>query len=88
MKILKNEKGQALAPKTVFMDKNAFDNHENIEITWLGNASIMINSYGTNMMVDPLLEGFDMPLLMEMPILPQDIPHLDGILIVDREECE
>lgn len=81
MKILKNEKGQALAPKTVFMNKDAFDNHENIEITWLGNASIMINSYGTNMMIDPLLEGFDMPLLMEMPILPQDVPHLDGILI-------
>lgn len=81
MKIIKNEKGQALAPKTIFLDKEAFDNHNNTEIRWLGNASIMINDYGTNIMIDPLLEGFDMPLLIEMPILPDQIPHLDGILI-------
>lgn len=81
MHILKNEKGQALAPKTQFVSKEAFDNHNNIEITWLGNASILINSCGTNIMIDPLLEGFDMNLLIDMPILPRDVPHLDGVLI-------
>lgn len=81
MNIVKNDKGQALAPNTQFIDQKAFENHNNTEIIWLGNASIMINSYGKNIMIDPLLEGFDMPLLIDMPILPKDIPSLDGILI-------
>ena len=81
MHILKNDKGQALAPKTVYMNNDSFKNHHNTEITWLGNASILINSHGTNIMIDPLLEGFDMPLLIEMPILPNNVPHLDGVLV-------
>lgn len=32
-------------------------------------------------MVDPLLKGFDMPILIESPIQPQDVPHLDAVLI-------
>ena len=32
-------------------------------------------------MIDPLLEGFDMPLLIDMPILPSQVPSLDAILI-------
>lgn len=81
MEIIKNEKGQALAPKTIQFGKEAFKKINHTEIRWMGNASIMINSQGTNIMIDPLLEGFDMPLLIDMPILPQDIPTLDGLLI-------
>lgn len=81
MKIIKNEKGQAVAPKTIQFGKEAFEKINHTEIRWMGSASIMINSRGTNIMIDPLLEGFDMPLLIDMPILPQDIPCLDGILI-------
>ena len=81
MNIRMNEKGQAAAGKTVYLTKNDFENKEETRIYWLGNASILINSHGTNIMIDPLLEGFDMDLLIDMPILPQDIPHLDGILI-------
>lgn len=81
MRIKKNEKGQALAPKTIKFGKGAFEKNNNTEIRWLGNASIMINSRGTNIMIDPLLEGFDMPLLMDIPISSQDVPNLDGILI-------
>ena len=32
-------------------------------------------------MVDPMLKGFDMPLLINMPIAPKDVPHLDAVLI-------
>lgn len=81
MKTKKNNKGQAVAPKTIPFKKEAFQTIDHTEIRWMGNASMMINSRGTNIMIDPLLEGFDMPLLIEMPILPQDIPTLDGILI-------
>lgn len=81
MIIEKNYKGQAIAPKTHFITEDAFQKNNQTEIRWLGNASIMINSYGTNIMIDPLLKGFDMPLLIEMPILPKDIPTLDALLI-------
>lgn len=81
MKIKKNKNGQAIANQTVFIDEKSFENHQQTEIRWLGNASIMINSYGHNIMIDPLLEGFDMPLLIDMPILPTQIPYLDAIFI-------
>lgn len=81
MKINKNEKRQAVAPKTQKFGKEAFQTIHSTEIRWLGNASIMINSHGTNIMIDPLLEGFDMPLLIDMPILPADIPSLDALLV-------
>ena len=76
-----SEKGQAVAPKTHFITDEVFKKIDHTEIRWLGNASIMINSHGTNIMIDPLLEGFDMPLLIDMPILPQDIPTLDALLV-------
>ena len=76
-----NEKGQAVAPKIHLITDEAFKKIDHTEIRWLGNASIMINSHGTNIMIDPLLEGFDMPLLIDMPILPQDIPTLDALLV-------
>lgn len=79
--ILKNEKGQALAPKTIPMTKEAFEKKDHTEITWLGGGGAMINSRGTIIMIDPVLEGFDLPLLMEMPILPQDVLQLDAVLI-------
>lgn len=81
MNIIKNEKGQAVAPTTIPFGKEAFEKINHTEIRWLGSASIMMNSHGTNIMIDPLLEGFDMPLLIDMPILPNQILSLDGILI-------
>ncbi|WP_050637102.1 MBL fold metallo-hydrolase [Candidatus Stoquefichus sp. SB1] len=81
MKVYKNKNGQAMPDKSQFFGPEAFQKINQTEIRWLGNASMMINSRGTNIMIDPLLEGFDMPLLIEMPILPKDIPSLDGLLI-------
>lgn len=81
MQINKNKKGQAVALKTQKMTKDAFRKINHTEVYWMGNASIMINSRGTNIMIDPLLEGFDMPLLIDMPILPHEIPQLDALLV-------
>jgi L-ascorbate metabolism protein UlaG (beta-lactamase superfamily) len=36
-------------------------------------------------MVDPLLEGFEMPLLFQPPILPKAVPRLDAVLITHRD---
>lgn len=81
MNILKSKQGQAMPDKTQFFKSEAFEKIDHTEIRWMGNASMMINSRGTNIMIDPLLEGFDMPLLIEMPILTKDIPSLDALRI-------
>lgn len=81
MKIEKNNSGQAVAPKTIPFGQEAFEKGTSTQIRWMANASILINSRGTNIMIDPLLEGFDMPLLVKMPILPENIPTLDALLV-------
>lgn len=74
-------KQQAIAPITQPMKPEAFRETNNTVIHWLGNAGAFINSHGTCIMLDPLLKGFDMPMLIEMPILPENVPHLDAVLI-------
>ncbi|MGN7765484.1 MBL fold metallo-hydrolase [Paenibacillus sp. 22594] len=92
---MKENKTQAAAPKTQPFGKEAFEKTENTIIRWLGNSGLFMNSRGTCVMIDPLLIGFDMPLLIEMPITPQNVPHLDSILIThcdndhfSRETCK
>ena len=36
-------------------------------------------------MVDPLLQGFDMPLLIEFPIKTKDVPALDAVLVTHAD---
>ena len=72
---------QAAAPKTQHFGKEAFGRIDGTEIRWLGNAGALINSRGTTIMVDPVLSGFDMPLLIEMPITEEEVPAVDGILL-------
>lgn len=71
----------AVAPNTQSIDTEAFGKSNNTVIHWLGNAGAFINSRGTCIMLDPLLIGFDMPMLIEMPILPGNVPHLEAVLI-------
>jgi hypothetical protein len=73
------KKYQAKAPTTQPFDKKAFGKSKNTTIRWLGMAGFLINSRGTTFMIDPLLEGYDMPLLMKFPITPKEVPHLDAI---------
>ena len=76
-----NEKGQAVAPERILMNNDNFADNGRTEVYWLGGAGLMINDHGTNVMIDPVLEGFDMPLLYETPILPEGVPSLDAVLI-------
>jgi L-ascorbate metabolism protein UlaG (beta-lactamase superfamily) len=41
----------------------------------------LINSRGTTVMIDPLLGGFDMPVMIEFPIIADDVPKLDAVLV-------
>lgn len=48
-------------------------------------AGFFINSQGTTLMVDPLLEGFNMPLLIDFPIATKDVLHLDAVLVTHAD---
>ena len=61
--------------------KKDFEDQGNTRVYWLGGGGAMINDHGTVIMIDPLLEGFDMPLLIDMPIDVKDVPHVDAILV-------
>ena len=70
---------QAKAPLTYPFGAEAFKSSKGTTIRWLGMAGFLVNSRGTIFMIDPLLEGYDMPLLMKFPIIPKEVPHLDAI---------
>ena len=81
LNVIKNSKGQAVPSGIVPIGPSAFVPTEATTVRWLGSAGVFINSRGTTIMIDPLLEGFDMPVLFESPILPGDIPSLDAVLV-------
>ena len=81
MNIKKSSKGQAMPAEVIPIRAEAFEPIDHTKVYWLGSAGILINTRGTTLMIDPLLEGFDMDTLFDSPILPNDVPSLDGILI-------
>jgi L-ascorbate metabolism protein UlaG (beta-lactamase superfamily) len=76
---------QARAPKTQPFGGAAFDPSDGTTLRWLGMAGFLINSRGTTIMVDPLLQGFDMPIMIDMPIAVEDVPKLDAILVTHSD---
>ncbi|MGN0708285.1 MAG: MBL fold metallo-hydrolase [Faecalibacterium sp.] len=81
MELFKSARGQVMPGPTRKLSREDFAQRSDTAVTWLGNAGVLLNSRGTTLMIDPLLQDFDMPLLIEMPILPRQVPHLDGLLI-------
>lgn len=79
------KKYQAKAPPTKHFDREAFNSSQTTTIRWLGMAGFFINSQGTTLMVDPVLKGFDMPLLIEMPIATNDVPNLEAVLVTHSD---
>jgi L-ascorbate metabolism protein UlaG (beta-lactamase superfamily) len=75
----KEKKYQATAPPTQPFGKEAFAPSNNTTIRWLGMAGFLVNSRGTTFMIDPLLEGYDMPTLRSFPIQPKEVPRLDAV---------
>ena len=74
-----------VAPESIRFSNEAFKKIDYTEIRWLGNAGAFINSRGTTIMIDPLLIGFDMPLLIDMPIEPHSISILKALLITHSD---
>ena len=78
-------KYQAKAPTTQPFGVKAFGKSKKTTLRWLGMAGFLINSRGTTFMVDPLLEGFDMLMLIDFPILAKDVPHLDAVFVTHAD---
>lgn len=78
-------KYQAKAPKTQPFGLEAFKPSNKTTLRWLGMAGYFINSRGTTIMVDPLLKGFDMPIMIDFPIAPKDVRRLDAVLITHAD---
>ncbi|WAC13085.1 MBL fold metallo-hydrolase [Dyadobacter pollutisoli] len=80
-----NKRAQATPHAPIPFGKEAFQKSEQTVIRWMGNGGFFINSQGTTLMVDPLLKGFDMPVLFKAPIEPKDVPRLDAVLITHSD---
>lgn len=80
-KLERSQQGQVIAPASIAIKKEAFDNRQETAIYWLGGGAAMINSHGTNLLIDPVLEGFDLPLLIENPLPIEEVGKVDGVLI-------
>ena len=76
---------QARAPETQPFGVEAFGAGEGTVLRWLGMAGFLINSLSTTVMIDPLLGGFDMPVMIEFPIAAGEVPSLDGVLVTHSD---
>lgn len=76
---------QAKAPDPIPFGKEAFSPQAGTTVRWLGGAGALVNCRGTNILIDPVLEGFDMPLLVESPLKVEDVPQADAILLTHSD---
>lgn len=76
---------QARPPQTITIGQEAFQPSDRTSIYWLGNSGLLLNSRGYCMMVDPVLEGFDLPLLIDLPISAENVPALDSLLLTHSD---
>ena len=81
MGIKRSEKGQAIPDQVIPITEEAFGRADGTTIYWLGGAGALINSRGTRCMIDPVLSGFDMPLLIDMPLTEAQVPGLEAVLL-------
>lgn len=79
--IEKNAKGQAVAPAAVPMTKKEFETDGQTRVYWLGGGGAMIHSRDTNVLIDPILEGFDIDLLVDDPLPVEEVGKVDGVLV-------
>lgn len=76
---------QARAPQTQPFGAEAFQPGDETVLRWLGMAGFLMNSRGTTVMIDPLLGGFDMPVMIDFPIAADAVPRLDAVLVTHSD---
>lgn len=83
--VRRSSRGQAMAPAPIPVLPDAFTDTEDTVVRWLGMSGFLINTRGTLLALDPLLEGFDMPLLVEFPVRVDQVPQLDAVLVTHAD---
>lgn len=76
---------QAKAPDPIPFGREAFQEQPGTTVRWLGGAGALVNCRGTVLLIDPVLEGFDMPLLVESPVKVEDVPKADAVLLTHSD---
>lgn len=76
---------QAVAGPSVPFGAEAFAPSSQTTLRWLGMAGFLVNARGTTFAIDPLLGGFDMPILIDFPIATSAVPHLDAVLVTHSD---
>jgi len=79
------KKYQAKAPATQPFGAEAFRPSTQTTLRWLGMGGFMLNSRGTTLMLDPMLGGYDMPVMIEMPVTAKAVPHLDAVVVTHAD---
>lgn len=88
-KIEMDERVPVIAPETKMMGEEAFVKCDNTKIYWLGGGGFMVNSRGTVLLIDPMLEMKDKEnmiaanghkLLQCFPMETKDVRKCDRIL--------
>lgn len=88
MKVKYSKNSQAMPTKSIQITSDFFKKKDSIEIVWLGNAGILINSYGTIILIDPILEK-EYNSLIDIPLDYDTLNIIDSILIThtDFDHC-
>src|SRR3954467_229411 len=76
---------QARAPQTRPFGAEAFAPQDRTVLRWLGMAGFLINVRGTTVMIDPLLGGFDMPVMIDFPIAAEAVRGVDAVRTADSD---
>lgn len=85
MDVVRSSGGQAMPAKASKISGDVFENRECTSLFWLGNAGVLVLSGGTCLLLDPVLEGVESPLLFDLPITAAEIPKLDAVLITNSD---
>ena len=86
------EKSDRMKPKgkiPVVRSDLILDGEENkVYVTWLGHSSILVQMNGKNILIDPVFSKYSSPVgfagvkrFSELAIEPENLPHLDAVLI-------
>jgi L-ascorbate metabolism protein UlaG (beta-lactamase superfamily) len=76
---------QAVAPPAMPFGAEAFAAQDTTTLRWLGMAGFLLNARGTVLLIDPVLHGFDMPLLIDVPIGAFEVPRVDALLVTHAD---
>ncbi len=95
------DKTQATPPRTVPIDRTAFEERDETAVYWLGEAGVLINSHGTLLLVDPVVSRIPDSILpdhgwlsevngnrylIDLPVEAAHIERLDAVLYTHSDD--